>query len=636
MTQVWTCPTTVPRLSGTVALDLETKDERLKERGAGWAFSDDTGRIVGVGLSWDSGRGKAYYPLSHEGGGNVHNPDGFWRFLEDSLKRTDLTWIVHNRLYDEGWLRRRGLPIRGKVYDNATAAPLLNEYRMSYGLDELSAELLGVRKDRTRMEEWVVRENARRRLAAKMEGEKAPPKWKAMSSLWRMPGTVVGPYGEDDAMMTLRLWEEHMKPGLIAEDLKPIFDLETRLLPVLLEMRWRGVRVDVDRAEIVSKELMKRERDTVKAIETMLGFPVDIWANDSLERAFKHLGLKYPRTPTGRASFTAKWLEKLDHPVGRMIREARQFSKTRGTFVEGYVLQKNEHGRLHGEVIPLPIGDEGGAVTGRFAAKNPNTMNLINPEKNFEMGVLVRSLYLPEEGMSWGSIDFSQQEPRLFVHFANVIGVRGAQKAVDAYHENTALDFHNFMRDLCGLPRYQAKNIFLGKCYGMGGAKYCRDVGLPTKWIEKTDRHGKKYKLEVAGDEGEEQLKTFAERVPFVEGLLREAERRAKNRGWIRTLLGRKCRFGAEYGEEKYYKAVNRLIQGSAADQLKKAMIDLWDAGEVPHIPVHDELDHSVESIEHARRIGEIMKNAVTLRVPMKVDIDLGPNWGATIKQEAA
>jgi DNA polymerase I-like protein with 3'-5' exonuclease and polymerase domains len=212
------------------------------------------------------------------------------------------------------------------------------------------------------------------------------------------------------------------------------------------------------------------------------------------------------------------------------------------------------------------------------------------------------------------------------VHFA--VGTqprpcRGSEKARDAYIENPDMDFHQFMADLTGLKRTYAKNIFLGRAYGMGGAKYCHQVGLPTAWYE---RNGKM--IEVAGEEGRAQLDQFDEFAPFVSELSKLAEKTAKRNGYIRTLLGRKCRFGAGGGRDYWYKAMNRLIQGSAADQIKKAMIDLWDAGMVPLVTVYDELGLSVAKKEIAQEAARMMESAVELRVPGKVDVALGHSWG--------
>lgn len=605
-------PIDFPRLSGTCGFDCETRDENVDTMGPGWAFPDNQDNyVIGFSLSWDEGRQTHYFPLRHSGGGN-YPVEKTLQWLREQMRRTDLTWWLYNRLYDEGWLRREGIPIKGKVLDAYTAIPLLDEYRYSYRLDDVGKDLLGERKDETSLKEY-----------AKSMGIRKVKDLKG--SLWRFPADIVRPYACQDAGMTLRLGLK-VVPMLAAEDLGPIFELETKLLTVLLEMRWRGIRVDLDRAERAAKAYLKQEKAIQKEIKRLAGVHVDVWAADTIQKACDNLSITYPRTPiTGKPSFKKEWLKAHEHPVMKLIAQERTLNKTRTTFLESYILQKSHRGRIHAQVNPLP-SEEGGAVTGRVSSSNPNLNNLPNVEKDPINGKLVRGCLLPEEGELWAADDFSQQEPRLMVHFA--VGTvpkpcRGADIAAKRYIDDPNMDFHQMMADLCGLPRKPAKNIFLGKCYGMGGAKYCRDVGLPTAWYM---RNGKP--VEVAGEEGQAQLDQFDENVPWVRELSKLCEKTAKRTGYIRTLLGRKCRFGGGGGKDYWYKAINRLIQGSAADQIKKAMLDLWDAGLVPLVTVYDELGLSVPSPEIAQQAATLMINAVPLRVPMKVDVAIGANWG--------
>ena len=209
--------------------------------------------------------------------------------------------------------------------------------------------------------------------------------------------------------------------------------------------------------------------------------------------------------------------------------------------------------------------------------------------------------------------------------------LRGAKDAGDAFRTGDA-DFHQVVADMAGIPRKQAKNINLGLFYSMGVQKLSDSLGLTL-------------------EEGKELFSQYHERVPFVKALSERAIRRAAEQGNIRTLLGRRCRFDkwepSQFGTRKImdhktayaehgnaikraftHKAMNRLIQGSAADMTKKAMQLLFEEGIIPHIQVHDELDFSVESEEQAVKIKEIMEHCVEIKVPVKVDVELGPNWG--------
>lgn len=638
-----------PRVHGTFGFDTETKDPDLDVTGGGWPFPDNRGHIVGFSFCWgDPGkRHRMYLPIRHEGGGNL-DVKRTKRFVVDTLSDTTSTAVVANRLYDEGWCRREDIPIRARVFDIGTAAPLLDEYKHRYSLDALSWEVLGRRKDEEKLNKYVAEYNAKLRAKGWLE---YPEKGKAWTSarnrwireqqihhkedIWQMPAHVVEEYAEVDAENVVDIWDQY-RPALEAEDLWGIFTLETRLLPVLLEMRWRGIRVDIDKAEQTAARFRLREAALAKEIHAAIGFPIDPWNKDDIVKALDQLGVEYGLTPTGQPSITKGFLDSLEHPVGKLLRDARRIQRTRSQFIEKYVLEKHCRGRVYGECTPLP-SEEGGAVTGRFSMSKPNLENLPNPEKDFEMGVAVRELMLPEEGELWAALDYKQQEPRLMVHFAHVMRIKGAQTIVDAYWEaernKVKLDFHKLITDLTGLPRVYAKQINLGIGYGMGGAKLCRALGLPIKWIM-SKRQGKM--IEVAGDEGQAILDQYHAMAPFVKGITTECESRAKRRGYIRTLFGRRCRFAIGEGKDYHYKACNRLIQGSAADQTKKAMLDMWDAGELPKLPVHDELGCSVRDQAHAEYLAEIMTNAVTLRIPVGVDIEIGPSWGATVKQEAA
>jgi DNA polymerase I-like protein with 3'-5' exonuclease and polymerase domains len=295
-------------------------------------------------------------------------------------------------------------------------------------------------------------------------------------------------------------------------------------------------------------------------------------------------------------------------------------NKTRTTFLQSYVLDNQVGGRIHAQFNPLR-DDDGGTVSGRFSSSDPNLQNL--PARNEGVGPLVRGLFLPEEGQLWAACDYSQQEPRLTVHYAALAKCSGAEAAVAAYQNDPTTDYHQLVAELTGLPRGQAKSLNLGMIYGMGGARLCHTLGLPT--VMKTLRSGKT--LEVPGEEGDTIIKQYHAKLPFVRELQEAVRRRAENTGYIRTLLGRRCRFGE--GKDYAHKALNRLIQGSAADQSKAAMLNLWEGhGIAPLVVVHDELGCSVESEEQGSLVARTMEEATPLRVPSRADVGYGASWG--------
>ena len=606
----WAAPETLPSFTPTetIAVALETYDPDLSKTGPGWATGK--GYTVGIALATETWSG--YLPIRHDGGGNLEE-ELVLRWLKNTLENHKGTLVFHNALYDVGWLKREGIDIKCSIRDTMFAAPLLDENRRSYSLNNLGKDLLAEEKDETLLE-----------MAAKAWGVNAK------SGMWALPAKYVGPYAEQDAVLTFKLWGI-FKKKIEAEGLKKIFDLECDLIPLLIEMRWRGVRIDLDRAHQVSEELSKKEQQLLVEFKRKFGSTVEIWSNASIQKAFDNNDIWYPHTQKGMPSFQANWLENHDHELPKMLVAARKLNKARTTFIDGMILEHCSDGRIHAEAHPLR-NDGGGTVTGRFSYSNPNLQQV--PARDPEIGKMIRSLFIPEEGAHWGVFDYSQQEPRITVHYASLLGLTGANEAVEAYSSQDA-DFHQIVADMADIPRKQAKNINLGLTYGMGREKLIKELGLEQ-------------------DEAENLLEVYHARVPFIKGIQDRCTRIAQERGYITTLGGRKCHFDLwepvgylsdekrtplpkeeaidQYGDNLKrsftYKALNRLIQGSAADMTKLAMRDLWREGLVPHLQVHDELDYSVETEEQAQLIIDKMVNCVELKVPLVVDYEKGQTWG--------
>jgi len=441
----------------------------------------------------------------------------------------------------------------------------------------------------------------------------------------------VGDYAEQDAALTLKLWQ-FLKTQLAKEDVESIFELETEVLPLLVEMTYRGVRFDSDKAEQLLKQTRVKEHELLREIKRQAGIGVDIWAAASVAIAFDKLGIPYPKTENGMPSFTKSFLDSHDHPIAKLIVEARELNKTHGTFLQPYLDFSQATGRIHTHFNQLR-GESGGTVTGRLSASSPNLQQC--PARHPIIGPAIRGLFLPEEGQLWASNDFSSQEPRLLVHYASLLGLPGSEAMATAYTENPRTDFHQMVADMAGINRKQAKTIGLGLMYGMGKNKLAAQLDLPV-------------------EEASELMGTFHEKVPFLRGTVDAVMRRIEHPGAdgaIRTLLGRKCRFplwepiqwginkALPYDEAvmKYgprvkramtYKGLNRLIQGSAADQTKAAMIALHKAGFHLMLQLHDEIALSVNTREEAEEAARIMANATPLVVPSVVDVEIGDSWG--------
>ena len=609
----WTPPERLPDLSDAkeIAIDLETHDPNIKETGPGWAVGN--GYIAGIAIAVEGWKG--YFPIRHEGGGNFDE-----RILKKQVQRImDLPCdkIFHNAAYDVGWLRWWGVEVKGKIIDTLIAAPLIDENRFRYSLNELGKDYLKETKS-----EALLYEAAR--------------EWgvNAKAEMWKLPAMYVGPYAEQDADLTLRLWQ-YFKVEIIKQELSSIFDLETRLFPCLLDMKTKGVRVDLEKADKIKKDLQKKEDFLLFQIKKDTGVDVDIWAAVSVAKAFDKLDIRYERTAkSDQPKFDKNFLSTHEHPLAKMVVQAREFNKARTTFIDT-ILTHQHHGRIHADINQMR-SDTGGTVTGRFSYSNPNLQQI--PARNKDIGPLIRSIFVPDEGCKWGSFDYSQQEPRVLVHFAALTGggLKGADEVIESYKTEDP-DFHQAVADMAGIDRRTAKTINLGMMYGMGKGKLASELGL-----------GK--------EDTEDLFAKFHANVPFVKQLMEQATRKADNVGFLRTLLGRKCRFDLweprvfgihkalplweaekEYGRDLKrawtYKALNRLIQGSSADMTKKAMVDLYEEGIIAHIQVHDELNCSIDSDGEKNKIKEIMENTVELKVPLKVDAEIGPSWGEIKKK---
>jgi DNA polymerase I-like protein with 3'-5' exonuclease and polymerase domains len=563
------------------------------------------------------------FPIRHE---NSHNLDPKFtlRWLKKQMSVPDMNVIMHNATYDAGWMRAEGIEIKGRIIDTMITGALVNENRWSFGLDAMARDFVSLRKNEKLLQ-----------AAAKEWG--VDPK----AEMYKLPPKYVGAYAEQDAVATLKLWQA-LKIELEEQELWHIWDIENGLIPCMLDMRTQGVRVDLDKADRNKKFIRKQSKVLRGQIEKEAGMEVDIWASASIAKMFDKLDMEYPRTPTkedeetgkvtgGAPSFTKAWLNNHPAEICQQLVKLREFDKADATFIDS-ILRHEHNGRIHTE-LHSTRRDEGGTVTGRFSSSNPNLQQI--PARDPDIKKMIRGLFIPEEGMKWGSFDYSSQEPRLLVHFAasvpSALRSHVVDNVVDEFNSGD-VDLHQMVADLANITRKQAKTVNLGIMYGMGVAKLADQLGIPS-------------------EDAKDLIKRHRSKVPFVKQLADMATKQADSNGQIRTLLGRKCRFHLwepvtfgtgkplpheealkEYGKNIKraftYKALNRLIQGSAADQTKKAMLDCYNEGLTPMLTVHDELCFNIESQEQTAKIKEIMETGVPLKVPSKIDVDIKDDWG--------
>jgi DNA polymerase I-like protein with 3'-5' exonuclease and polymerase domains len=614
----WVPPVDLPDIfdAKQIAIDLETRDPNLKSLGPGWARKD--GEVVGYAVAIDGWSG--YFPVNHLGGGNLDR-----RLVERWMKKVcecPAEKIFHNAQYDVGWLKAHGIEVNGRIIDTMVVASLLDENRRSFSLNSVAYDYL----NKVKSEKELIESARAFGLDPKAE-------------MWKMPSMHVGKYAEVDAELTLELWN-YFKVEIGREGLHDIVDLELKLLPCLIDMTWRGVRVDLDAAERTKEALIKREASVNRKIKKLVGRPVEIWAAQSLASAFDDLSIPYPKTEKGAPSFTKGFLTDHEHELAKLVVEARSLNKIQGTFVATILKHVGDDGRIHGHINQIR-SDDGGTVSGRISMSNPNLQQI--PARDPELGPMIRSLFLPEEGEEWASIDFSQQEPRILVHYASVFGrsrnvpLRGVEEFVDGYNNNPDMDFHTMVADMAQISRKQAKTINLGMMYGMGVNKLSEQLDIPV-------------------DDAKTLINQYHERVPFVKMLMRGVTDRLNDKasnGAIRSLKGRKCRFDLwepdtfemnkalpyqeavlEYGatarlKRAYtYKALNRLIQASAADMTKQAMVNVYESGIVPLIQIHDELAISVKDKAQADSVAKVMEDSIPLEVPNACSVEVGESWG--------
>jgi len=626
----------------TIAIDLETYDPNLKTKGSGAIRKD--GFVTGIAIA--TKKQTLYFPIAHNMTDNLNTPKT-WKFLNEKVfKNKGLRKIFHNAMYDVCWIRSAtGEMPQGSLLDTMIAASVIDETRMKYSLDSISKDYLKESKYKYD-------------LTAKVLDWSSGTIKDPMANMHKLPYHLVKDYAEQDVNLTLKLWE--------------LFD-KKYLDEVLVDMKFKGVKIDVEKAKVLGKWLDKRRDNLLKIIKKHTGIDVQIWAASSIKNLLDHQKITdYKKTPkSGLPQLPKDYLKTHKNRFLRMIVKTRECDKGKNTFVEG-LLDFVHKGRIHADINQIR-SDQGGTVTGRFSMSNPNLQQI--PAKG-NLGRRMRELFIPDDGCVWGSFDYSQQEPRLVVHYAlktyiysddekeiplNLI--QSLEKLEEAYKEKD-VDFHQTVADMADIPRTTAKTINLGLFYGMGKIKLQKELKL--------DR-----------DAATKLFNTYHIKAPFVRQLSQDLIQFAEEHKLLFTLEDRFCRFNKwetrnrewnnkinryepvpiltkENAEKEFkvelldkfkdhiadnymkdfdsyykpaftYKALNRLIQGSAADMTKRAMVNLYEKGILPQIQIHDELCLSIKNDKEAAMVKDIMKTAIPLIVDNKVNYKKGKNWG-TIK----
>lgn len=604
-----------------VAIDIETYDPNLKDTGPSVRTG---GFIAGVAFAIEDGPAH-YIPIAHLGGGNVDRQKAI-RYLQDQSREFKGIIVGTNLQYDMDFLAQAGVTFWDNEWrDISNVDPLINELQFSYSLANIANRYGFAGKQEDELLE-----------AVKFLGLPGDPK----VNIWKLPGDRVAKYAIGDVTLPLQILRRQER--IVEEEgLWDILKLESRLQKVLLKMRRRGVRIDLERLDWVDRWAQQHRNEALEKVRSITGHRIEsVWSAENVAPAIRFTGANIPLTREKKLSIDSDFLESTDHEVFAAVSRARKFDKVSSTFaasIRRYLVGD----RIHTTFNQLKRerddgGGSAGAAYGRTSSQDPNLQQ--QPARDEEIGPVWRTIFVPDDGGIWACNDFSQQEPRVLVHYAERTNCTRAKEAADVYRRDPKADNHTMMarlidpnfdsypKDRQKIIRSNAKIIFLARCYGMGDGKLCKDLGLPT--VEKTTAKGHKYL--GAGPEGQAIIDQFNMKVPFVRELAKKCEINAKKFGYIRTILGRRCRFPKK-PDGTYdwtHKALNRLIQGSSGDQTKQALIDAEENGLNPQLQVHDEIDTTVSSVDEAKRLAKIMREAVQLTVPMRVDVEVGPNWG--------
>lgn len=645
----WRAPTEFPNLSqaSVISLDTETWEPDF-DHGPGWGRGK--GHIVGFSLAaqWrDGSRGRWYFPVRHEVEPQDNlDPAQCFRWLKDVLETPHIPKVGANLLYDIGWLTTENIYVQGELHDVQFAEALLNEDG-EVNLEHLGQHYLKRGKETDFLYQWL----------AEAYGGSANSKQRA--NIHRSPPRLAGPYAEMDAALPLDVLDKQW-PLMHAEGLLDVYHMECDSIYLLIRMRLSGVNVDLEAAEKLYGELAVDINRLNEQLFAATGVRANVNSGDELAKVFDAAGIAYPRTAKGAPSFRKDFLKSVEHPIADLIRDIREHEKIRGTFIRSYLLESNVNGRIHCQFHPLR-NDEGGARSGRYASSDPNLQNI--PIRT-DLGKRIRTLFIPDYGhIAWEKNDYSQIEYRFLAHFAVGPGSDELRAEYNAnpdtdYHDNTYGRLCPFMnwnpadKDTAKLYRRPVKNINFGLLYGMGKSKLGRALM-------------EYFQGKMTKDQLNDLFNAYHKANPYVKATMDLASNEAQIYGFVCTILGRRSRFdmweprmidyenrarplkydmairqyGADIQRSSTHKGINRKLQGSAADMIKKGIHRCWKEGVfdvigVPKLQVHDELDFSVrdaspQQAEAYRYMRHVMENCIPLRVPVRVDHKRGPNWGA-------
>lgn len=570
-------PDTPPELTDTTTVYLDCETTGLR------AYAGD--RPVGIAVKIPQ-QCSCYLPFGHRGGQNLDEAT-VKRWAQRELRGKRI--INLNTRFDVNMLRGWGVDLAEQgctFHDVAHSAALLDDHRRRFSLEALAQDVLG---------------------HGKLDA--GDPQ-----TIADMPASAIAAYAKRDVDLVADLFEAYA-PQIAAQDLGRVAALEDAVIPVVAEMEWNGCRIDEARlhAWITQSEALVHALQW--ALTRAVGFPVNPDKTSDLVRMFTRLGLENPHTTEqGAPSFTGAFLRGIAHPDVQTLVKLGKLLDLRSKFLIPYARLAHA-GRLHGSFHQLR-SDVGGTVSGRFSSSQPNLQQVMTPRKQrvdygeFEGETfIIKELFLPEPGQQWVSADAEQIEFRFAAHYAK------AAPVLDAYAADPRTDFHTVVRDMIrtqqpDFDRDPAKNTNFAIIYGAGARKTAEMIGCD---------------LSAAYD----ILHLHRAAFPELHELRDRAEMTANERGDVRTILGRRARFP---NGERSYKALNAVLQGSAADLNKMTLVDVYAArkalGLQMTITVHDEIDGSLADPASLPALRDLLNvQRLPLRVPILWACQTGRSW---------
>ncbi|MEM7115524.1 MAG: DNA polymerase I [Chloroflexota bacterium] len=524
--------------------------------------------------------------------------------IRPAMTNPNIPKVAHNAKYDYMILERYGLAVHPIGFDTMIAEWLADPSTKHKGLKDLSRHRLGI--EMTNIESLI-------------------GKGKNQKTFAEVPVEDAAPYGAADADITLRLVAP-LRAELKEKGLEELVEMEMELIHVLADMEKAGVAIDPEFFRTMSQEITKRIHELELEIYEIAGNPFNINSTQQLSDVlFKNIGLSSEgirKTKSGYFSTAANVLEDLkvrdDTGIIKAIQEYRELGKLKSTYVDALPKMVNENtGRLHSSF------NQTGAITGRLASSNPNLQNI--PVRS-EIGRRIRKGFVTKPGWVFLAADYSQVELRILAHVSQDEALLNAFHNDQDIHSTTAAAVYSIpLEEVTFNQRRFAKAVNFGLIYGMGAFRLARDS-------------------ELTLGEAEEYIKEYFARFPGIQAYLKGTKKKAKEQGYVETLLGRRRYFpvltmssnvNRQLQMRAEREAVNHPIQGTAADIVKLAMLELHKELTANFqarmlLQVHDELLLEVPESELATvqpLVLNTMSNAFELDVPLKVDANVGQNW---------